>query len=243
MKDTIMFSFKRIALSAVAAAVIFGLNPDGLVRAQGEQEPVMSARGGLLAKAERYQFEVVFYPTGVRVFPSTVAGSPVETSRLSGIVTFFHPNSPRPWFSRPLRSSGGPGQPATSLELGIGLGNAPATGGRAVFEITGLPDAAGSTVAFTVPLRFAAAPVAAQPEQPRGGAPVVPRYVYGSGPTGYGYYEYNSPGPALPRASGYTTYGSPMRFPAAGHEVGPNHRDWSTGRNLPLAKPWLRPMD
>ena len=79
-----------------------------------------------------------------------------------------------------------------------------------------------------------------------------PRYVYAPGYYGYGYYAY--PGPeTLPRqaAPAPTYFGTPPRYSArpatrpsgAGHFVGPNHRDWSTGRNIPLAKPWLSPRD
>jgi hypothetical protein len=32
-------------------------------------------------------------------------------------------------------------------------------------------------------------------------------------------------------------------FDSGGMIVGPYHRDWTTGRTSPIAKPWLRPMD
>jgi hypothetical protein len=32
-------------------------------------------------------------------------------------------------------------------------------------------------------------------------------------------------------------------FSAGGMTVGGYHRDWTTGRDWSIAKPWLRPMD
>ena len=165
------------------------------VRAGARRRPtvVKTARGGLLATTPQHQFEVFFYPTGVRVFPRTTAGQPVDTSRATGTATFYHPNSPRPWFSRPL--GGTPGQ-AGSLDLAIGLGNAPAAGARVTFEVTGLADASESQATFTVPLEFVPRPTA-QPTAPRGGVATVPRYIYAPGYYGYGYYPYGSPSPVL----------------------------------------------
>ena len=238
----------RPALNSVplASVLLLGgvlsLDFTGMAGAADEPGLPRSERGGVVAKAGNYQFEVFFYPTGVRVFPVSAAGAPVDVARLTATATFFHPNSPNPWFSRPLRPRAVV-PTESSLDLVIGLSNAPAAGARVTFEVSGLPDTAGPSAAFTVPLEFASAPSAAQAAPPRGGVPTVPRYTYGPGYNGYGYYTYTSPGPALPQAAPLTTYGSTMRFSGAGHEVGPNHRDWSTGRDSPLAKPWMRPMD
>jgi hypothetical protein len=77
----------------------------------------------------------------------------------------------------------------------------------------------------------------------RGGAPTVPRYTYGPGYYGYGYYEYTSPAPRS-RPTGPHSYATtPGMFGPGGMTVGPYHRDWTAGRSSPLAKPWLRPMD
>jgi hypothetical protein len=202
-----------------------------------------SARGGLLASTDRYQFEVFFYATGARVFPSTRAGAAVETAHLSGTASFYHPNSPNLWFSQalhPVVSSGG--IPA-SLDLAIGLEHAPTTGGRVTFELSGLPDAAELTARFTVPLEFVSTPHATQPVAPRGGASAGPRYTYGPGYYGYGYYERTSPAPATPRVMGSPVYRVPSRSYSPGESVGGRHRDWTVGRDNPISKPWLRPMD
>ena len=218
------------------------------IRAVGAQEAspsAKSARGGLLAKTARHQFEVFFFPTGVRVLTETAAGQPVDASRASGTATFYHPNSPQPWFSRPLR-----GTAQAGLELAIGLGNAPATGGKVTFELSGLTDPAESSASFTVPLEFVAtspagSTAATHPAPPQDGTATVPRYVYRPGSSGYGYYPYSSPTAASrPPASEYRVYSSPSRhFRSDGDTVGAGHRDWTTGRDSPLAKPWLRPMD
>ena len=86
------------------------------------------------------------------------------------------------------------------------------------------------------------------PTAPQGEIAAGPRYTYGPGYYGYGYYA--NPGPeTVPQPAqetptyfgssrGSTGYGS-----MSGHSVGWMHRDWSTGRDSPLAKPWMRPRD
>ena len=143
--------------------------------------PGRTARGSLLAQAGHYQFEVYFFPTGVRVFPRDAAGQPIDVGGLSGTATFYHPNSPQPWFSRPIRAGqAAAGQAPTSLDLAIGLGNAPATGVRVVLEISGLPDPAESRVTFAVPLEFVSASTG-QPAPLPTPAPAVARYTYAPG--------------------------------------------------------------
>jgi hypothetical protein len=235
-------SWKLAMLASIAMASTWAPGRTGLVDAQEETRLPKSSRGGLLAKSDGHQFEVLFFPTGVRVFPQNNAGAAVDASQLTGTATFYHPNSSKPWFSRPLR-----GSPA-SLDLAVGLGNAPQAGAKVAFELTGLSGTPGSNVDFTVPLEFmpraAGQPTIAQPAAPGGGVPSVPRYTYGPGYRGYGYYEYTSPA-AEPRAAGRQAYMSsiPGMYGPGGMSVGPAHRDWSTGRDSPLAKPWMRAAD
>jgi hypothetical protein len=235
-----------VALAGVAGAAVFaGLGP---AWSQQESPPARSPRGGLIAQSGQHRFEVFFFPTGVRVYPQGPEGQPVDVSRAAATVTFYHPNSPKPWFSRALTAEAAArGQAPASLEHAIGLANVPARGVRVAFDVTGLPGPAGSTAAFTVPFEFAPAPApsaaATLPTAPPAGAAPVARYVYGYGNAGYGYYPYTSPGTAAPRAVAQPYYGNTMRFPEAGHEVGPNHRDWATGRDVRLAKPWMQPFD
>ena len=233
---------KIAALASIVALVgIWSLDRARLVEAEEETKPAKTALGGILAKTARYQFEVFFYPTGVRVFPKTAAGGPVDVSRTTGVATFYHPNSVRPWFSRPLHGTSG--QTPASLDLAVGLGNAPATGARVTFEVSGLADTADSRATFTVPLEFVP-PAATVVRPPQGETFTVPRYTYCSGHQGYGYYEHTSPG-TYSTPSGPHSYMSsiPGMYGPGGMTVGPGHRDWTTGRSSPLAKPWLRAMD
>jgi hypothetical protein len=225
------------------AATALGFMFSGLTGADEETKTTKTERGGILAQTDRHQFEVFFYPTGARVFPSTRAGAPVETSILSGTASFYHPNSPNLWFSRALHPMAGAGGSQGSLDLAVGLEHAPATGARVTFELSGLPDASESTARFTVPLEFVSAPHPTRPVAPQGGTSAGPRYTYGPGYYGYGYYERTSPAPSNPRAAGSSVYSVPSRSYSPGESVGGRHRDWTVGRDNPIAKPWLRPMD
>ncbi|MFO0890941.1 MAG: hypothetical protein U0790_17580 [Isosphaeraceae bacterium] len=244
--------FTTLRLVTFAGLFLTGLvGPDraGFAGAQQPKTPEHSARGGILATAEGLRFEVLFFPTGARVFPLDNSQGPVDTSRLAGTATFYHPNAPeRPWFSRPLHPE--PvvaGQTATSLDLIIGLTDAPRTGAAVVFEISGLPGRAHSTVMFKVPLEFVASSTPAT-TAPEGSVSAQPRYIYGPGAYGYGYYAVpgpeTQPQPAVstPTYAGTPTYSSPAD-PMSGHTVGWMHRDWATGRSSPLARPWMRPRD
>lgn len=208
-----------LSLLALAGVGLFSAWAVGRIDAQEPAQPVKSSRGGLMARAGRHQFEVFFYPTGVRVFAQDRTGAVVDASRLTGTATFYHPNSPKPWFSRPLR-----GEPA-SLDLAVGLSDAPAVGAKVVFEVMGLSDPSESIASFTLPLEFVSTP-GAQITPPRGEVPAVPPYTYGPGYQGYGYYENTSPG-TYSAASGSRSYMSsiPGMYAPGGMNVGPGHRD------------------
>ncbi|MGO9597856.1 MAG: hypothetical protein ACLP7Q_07655 [Isosphaeraceae bacterium] len=74
-----------------------------------------TSRGGMLARASQHEFEVFFYPTGIRLFIHDEAGRPAVTNQLGATVTFYHPNSPAPWFTRSLHGGDG------SLDLNMNL--------------------------------------------------------------------------------------------------------------------------
>ncbi|QEH31814.1 hypothetical protein OJF2_02790 [Aquisphaera giovannonii] len=200
-------------------------------------EPARSARGGLVATTPAHRFEVFFYRSGVRVFGQAPGGQAVDLSRAAGTATFYHPNSPEPWFSRPLRPST---DNAGSMELPLNLNRVPMTGARVAFEVRGLPGP-GETASFTLPVEFVSrpsvlrvntapapdpAPAAAAMAAPAAGNPPIvagaPAY------SGYGYDPYGNPARAL-------------RIPGDSYRPGMVYPDWSTGRNLPLAKPWMTP--
>jgi hypothetical protein len=70
--------------------------------------------------------------------------------------------------------------------------------------------------------------------------PIGPRFIYGPGSQGFGYYA--SPGPqtvspsaTVPRPSSASRTG--------GGGSRPRNRDWTTGHRMRNHKPWLRPMD
>lgn len=232
-------ALRTVVLAGAALASTWGPPRIGLVVAQEEVDPAKAARGGLLAKVDQHQFEVFFYPTGVRVFTKDREGTAVDASRLAGTATFYHPNSPKPWFSRPL------GGTYESLDLAIGLSRVPRSGAKVAFEISGLSGAPMPEAAFIVPLEFVPQ-AAAQPTAPGAVAP-GPRYVYGPGYHGFGYYPFPGPETVPSQRSGPAVYGygSPS---GRGRSGSPGvTRDWSTGRDYQagglISKPWLRPRD
>jgi len=64
-------------------------------------------------------------------------------------------------------------------------------------------------------------------------AVAAPRFVYGSGAQGFGYYA--APAPQAAAAA-------PRPAASARSSVGPGARNWSTGRRSPLHRPWMRSM-
>jgi hypothetical protein len=174
----------RAALQVVTWAVgvftlanTWVLSPIGSVLADGESRPTKSARGGTVATIGAYQFEVFFYTTGLRVFPRDSAGAPIDASKLTGTATFYHPNSPEPWFGHPLHASAsGSGQASESLDLAIGLSTVPPSGAKVAFEVAGLPNPAMRKAQFALPFAFVEAAV-----QPRAARP-APAVAHGYAP-------------------------------------------------------------
>ena len=147
---------KSLAKAGIVLTAMVSFALCGQARAQDTTSQARSPRGGILASAEGHQFEVFFYPTGVRVFLLDASGHLVDASRLTGHATFYHPNAPNsPWFSRPLHLDlMGPDHLPASLDLNIGLASAPRTGATVDFEIMGLESKTSSTAEFKVPLEF-----------------------------------------------------------------------------------------
>jgi hypothetical protein len=147
-----MRTFRLLSLAALAIGLVgprVGLGRDG-------HDPA-GPHGGTLTKAGSRPFEVLFARTGLKVYPLTPDMKPADASRLTGTATFYHPNSPNPWFQRPLRPAAfAPGQAPTSLDLALDLGTIPATGAKVTFEVAGLPDPASSSTSFTVPFALSA---------------------------------------------------------------------------------------
>jgi hypothetical protein len=120
--------------------------------AQHETLATRSVRDGTLARTAHYQFEVFCYATGVRIFVTDRAGAAVSASGLNGAATFYHPNSPDPWFTQPLHPAAAqPGQPAESLDLAMDLSTVPISGATVTFEVAGLPDPREPTAKFRTP--------------------------------------------------------------------------------------------
>ena len=244
--------WRFVAALSVLTLTAWGVGHPGRLFAREQAATTRTAREGTLAKTSRHQFEVFFYSTGVRVFPLDSMGSPIDVSKLNGTATFYHPNSPQPWFSRPIRAgSATGGQAPTSLDLAIGLETVPATGSKVAFEVVGLTDPMEQSASFTVPVGFVKPPsesTSTLPVAPVTATATSPRYVYGLGYYGYGYYAYPGPEAAPAQAAGPAIYGygAQTQSSQSGYSsdtVGPGHRDWSTDRSNGLAKPWMKSMD
>jgi hypothetical protein len=200
---------------ALMVAVILGGIPPfaglGRGRAQQEAAPERSDRGGALVRTPRYRFELFCYTTGVRVFASDPAGAALNASALEGTATFYHPNSPNPWFTRPLRRAPTqPGHPSESLDLAIDLGDVPRTGVNVAFAIVGLPDPEEPTAKFTVPF----APVAGGPGSARA-VQAAPTYRISAEQVHFfpaaGYYRTSSGVTIWVPSPGYY-HGTPVQF-------------------------------
>jgi hypothetical protein len=90
----------------------------------------------------------------------------------------------------------------------------------------------GATAGFGLALRAGSSLATLTELEASQPATTAPRFVYGSGAQGFGYYV----APARPAAPATTPRS------AAPSSVGPGARNWSTGRRSPLHRPWLRPM-
>ena len=238
----------RPAWAFVALAGVFAL-----AESRGESEPADLSRGASVAKTRHYRFEVYFYRTGVRVFTERREGTPLTVSGLAGTATFYHPNSPKPWFSRPLS----PATSASSLDLAVGLGEVPAAGVKVRVTILGLPEPAEPEATFTVPLAFVAASAATgtvastRPARPRDGVLSLFRDEYDPGSEGLGDYPFTRLDTTLPLTTapavsryGYgrgasASPGGPLPY-VSGHGV---FLMPSADRDVPLARSWLRPTD
>jgi hypothetical protein len=109
-------------------------------------------RGGVEAKTTHYHFEAVFTKAGITLHAHGPDHKALDATRLAATAMFYHPSTPKPWFSRELHAAtAGPGQTPTSLDLAIDLSKVPAAGVKVTFQVTGLPDPAEPTATFTVP--------------------------------------------------------------------------------------------
>ena len=142
-------------IKSLGLAAALGLVLVAATKAQEGRERGAGPRGGALVMSPHYRFEVVFNVAGIKVYPSGMDGKPLDATKLSGTATFYHPNSPQPWFSRPLSALG---QAKESLDCTINLSTVPAKGVKATFEVAGLPDAAEPFASFAVPFALAQSP-------------------------------------------------------------------------------------
>jgi hypothetical protein len=145
---TMLPSFK--AVGGLLSLLAFGLVC--VAKAHEGHDHGTAAHGGVVAKTQRHQFEVVFRKDGLAVYPSEPDGKPVAAARLSGTAMFYHPSSPQPWFARPLRgAAAGSGAMAAPLVLDMDLAQVPTAGAKVTFQVAGLPDPAETSATFTVP--------------------------------------------------------------------------------------------
>ncbi|MDR3637583.1 MAG: hypothetical protein P4L84_27505 [Isosphaeraceae bacterium] len=121
--------------------------------------PAMALHGGVSARAARHDFEVVFSQAGVKVYAYAADHKPIDTSRLTGTVTFYHPNTPEPWFSRTLHTAATvAGHAPDSLVVNINLSAVPTSGARVAFHVEGLADLAEGIAEFALPFAIALPP-------------------------------------------------------------------------------------
>lgn len=222
-----MYPGIRLAAGAgciLSLAIAWGIGSPDMAGAQEPSGPARSARGGALVSVGPHRFEVFFYTTGLRVFPSGAGGAAVDASRLTGTATFYHPNSPEPWFVRPLHPAvADPGRTSGSLDLAIDLRSVPPAGVRVAFEIAGLPDPARTVARFTVPFEFVKAPTESGEGRP------IAAEAHGYAPIASTAYYFAS-------AGFYSTPVGVVWVPAPGYyHVGPPSQYYRSGSYRPPA--------
>ncbi len=152
------------SLATLGLVLALGLGFAVASRAQDDKTKAAGPHGGALERTQHYRFEIVCTTAGIEVYPYGMDGKPLDTTKMSGTATFYHPNSPKAWFDRPLGVvTANPGQAATALGLRIDLSKVPSQGAKVALEIKGLPDAAESSASFTTPYTL----TQAQPPAPR----------------------------------------------------------------------------
>ncbi len=147
----------RMILAAIGAAGAIGIGLSGPSDAHEGPDHGAPLLGGKVAMTKSYHFEVVFARDGLKVYPRTHEDKPIDTSKLTGTATFYHPNSPQPWFERKLTATAaGPGRDPASLAASADTSRFPARGVKLALKVSGLPDPVEPVVTFEVP--FAPAP-------------------------------------------------------------------------------------
>ncbi len=211
---------KSVLIAGVLLTTLLAMDRARLIGAEEEARISHSKRGGILVATEGYQFEVFFYPTGVRVFPMDADEHPLDCSKLIANATVCYPEVPPDrWVVKTLLPAGtdqGDAQPC--LVLRTGLADATEKSTLVAFEIIGLPRAAASTAAFKIPLESVARSVATA--------------AASSTSSDSRQLAINAFVEARPPALGNTSRNVSTTVL--------KQSDWTTGRtNLPLARPWL----
>ncbi len=211
----------RYGIVGLLLWLVWGMTP--VLVAEGPEEE-LSPRGGLMARTKTHQFEVFFYPTGLRVYPKDVKGVSLDTTQLAGTVTFLVKGQERPWFSRALTPRKSlTGQTKGSLSLAMDFSRVPKSGVSARFEVVGLADRDEERVAFDLPFVLVATPpppVLAQVVPTTTAATSKPRFVYGQGYYGVGYY---------PNQGTMSQYGvTPTVGPAVSTSAVPVEKPWAS---------------
>jgi hypothetical protein len=154
--DSVTFAFALVLSLTVAA------------QADDQHKHGAPLHGGKVAMTQEYHFEVVFTKDGLKVYPRTHEDKPLDSSKLTGTATFYHPNSPKPWFDKPLTPTkahavakasapaASAGHAAESLEAKVDTSKVPASGAKVTIVVSGLPDKAEPTATITVPFVLAA---------------------------------------------------------------------------------------
>jgi hypothetical protein len=142
----------RKALTTAVVALTFGPGLAFLSVVHGSVGDGEAPHGGVVETTKHHKMEVVFAKDVMKLYAYDAKNTPLDVSRLAATVTFYYPDSPKPWFVRPLRAAAAqPGQGPASLDLNMDLSRVPTKGAKVTFEITGLPDPEEPTTSVTVP--------------------------------------------------------------------------------------------
>lgn len=203
----------------ILGALLFAAPSEDNAGAVEPSEATKPDRGGWLVTTPHHHFEVFFYKSGLRIFPTSTWANPVPVSQLAGNVSFLLPDAKTPLVYELKGGAAVRGREPASIDLATDLTWVPVGKVKVDFTISGLSDPQEDRVTFSVP--FVLVPPRRVAQSEPAVTPSAPRYIYRSGYYGVGYY--------------------PVMLPVIPNQVPVPLQARPVQREVPLERPWSNP--